>query len=409
VRAELPCLALVIAALLLWIGNFTGSGGHQVLGLALIAVAIPLGIAALARISATQYNCQPAAPPRARRICWLLAALLLLHAGIAHHLASSTSSHIDSCTFQQSAVENLLRGIDPYGRTNANLYSASETRRYYGPGVVVNGRVQVGLQYPPLSFLSALPGYLLGDLRYGYILTILLAAVFLFAMAPDAGGLALAAFLLFDPITLIVEDACWTEALVLMLLCATLYAASRNSRWMPLALGLFLASKQYNFLALPFLGFLLPVFSWKAYAKLLGTSLAVAATTLLPFALWNAPALWHDLVLFHLAQPYRQDALSFSVLFPPYLGIGLLVLLLFAIWMAMCAFPSPPAFAAAYAMALLLFISCSKQAFANYYFLVVQSLLLAAMLLWPRARTPDPTRSRQQPLPPGLVSAKKCG
>jgi hypothetical protein len=206
-------------------------------------------------------------------------------------------------------------------------------------------------------------------------------------------GLCLAAYLLLNPLTFIVEEHCWTEPLVWMLLCATFYAAIERPRWLALALGLFLASKQYNFLALPLVGILLRPFAWKACWRLLGASLAVAVATLLPFALLNFAALWHDLVLFHLAQPLRQDALSFAVAFPPYMKIGLLLLLVFLAWIARRGIDRTSLFPAAFGMALLLFVSAGKQAFMNYYLLIGQSLLLAAAALWPattaRASGPD--------------------
>jgi hypothetical protein len=152
---------------------------------------------------------------------------------------------------------------------------------------------------------------------------------------------------------------------------------------LPLALGLFLASKQYNFLALPFLGYLLQPFTRKAYWKLFGASLAVAMATVLPFAIWNFHALWHDLVLFHLAQPVRQDALSFAIPFPLFMKLGPLLLLAFIVWGARRGSLQPAIFAVAYGMALLLFFSTSKQAFLNYYFLIAQAFLLAATALWP--------------------------
>ena len=95
-----------------------------------------------------------------------------------------------------------------------------------------------------------------------------------------------------------------------MLLCATAYTAARRPRWLPLALGLFLASKQYNFLALPFIGYLVQPFSWKAYWKLLVLSLGIALATFLPFAIWNFRALWHDLVCFIISSRFVRMHLA---------------------------------------------------------------------------------------------------
>jgi hypothetical protein len=290
--------------------------------------------------------------------------------------------YIDCYQFQRDAAQSLLHGVDPFGTTHANIYNPLESSRFYGPGVVVNGRVQVGLQYPPLTFLSALPGYLMGNVSYGYVAAALVSALLVFLMAPGLRGMTLAAFVLLDPVTFIMENSCWTELLVWMLLCAALYTAARWPRWLPLALGLFLASKQYNLLALPFLGYFVRPFSWRACWKLAAASLAVGLATLVPFALWNFHALWHDLVLFHLAQPFRSDSLSFVVPFPRYALIGQVLLLAFIVWAMRRPAKHAVIFPVAYGMALLLFVLASKQAFANYYFLIAHAFLIAAAL-WP--------------------------
>jgi hypothetical protein len=235
----------------------------------------------------------------------------------------------------------------------------------------------VGLQYPPLTALWILPGYLLGDVRYSYILAIVLAALLLFAANPGKRSFALAIFLLFNPMAFYMEDRCFTEPLALLMLTLAVYAALRHPRWLPVALGLFLVSKQYNLIAFPLIALLLAPFQWKAYAKLCAEALAVAALTILPFAAWNPHALWRDLVLFHLHQPFRLDAMSFAIRLPILLKLGPLALLGFLAWASRRA-PTAANFVAAYGTAVLLFFSTSKQAFANYYFMIAQALLLAA-------------------------------
>ena len=352
----------------------------------LIAVAILLGIAAM--ILARRGYAAEFEASRDSGYRWLLPALLGLHGLLGCYIIRTTVPGIDCFTFQRDAAATLLRGRDPYGTSHADVFNAEESRRFYAPGVVVNGRIQEGLPYPPVTFLSAMPGYLLGDVRYGYLATILLSAILVFALLPDARGLWLAAFILLAPTTYYVEMLCWTEPLVWALLCATVYAAVRRPRWLPLALGLFLASKQYNVLALPLIGYLVRPFSWKAYWKLLGQSLAIAMVTVLPFALWNFHAVWHDLFLFHLASPVRHDAISFVIPFPIYAKIGPLLLLAFMVWAASTRAQRPAMFAAVYGMTLMLFFVASKQAFLNYDFLIANAFLLAAAPLWPVGTPP---------------------
>jgi hypothetical protein len=366
--------------------HFPWNGGRSRAGsLVLIAVAIVLGVAGFAlarREESAEFSASRGSGNR-----WLLLALLALHSLLAWPLIRWTTPRIDTFTLQRDASATLLQGHNPFGTSHANIYDGADTRQFYGPGQLVNGRVQIGMPYPPVTFLSVLPGYLLGDVRYGSVAAILLSTIFVFALFPDARGLWLAALVLLAPTTYFVEILCWTEPLLWMLLCATVYAAVRRPRWLPLALGLFLASKQYNFLALPFIGYLVRPFSWKAYWKLLSLSLGVALATVLPFAIWNFRGLWHDLVLnVFVSLPVRQDALSFAIPFPLYANIGRLLLLAFVVWAAQRATQHPAMFAAAYGMALMLFFSASKLAFLNYYFLIALSLWLTAASQWPARR-----------------------
>jgi hypothetical protein len=192
----------------------------------------------------------------------------------------------------------------------------------------------------------------------------------------------MAGFLLVNPIAFNVENRAWTEPLVFLALCWMMYAAVQRRWWLPVAVGLFLATKQYNFLALPFLGLLVQPFAWGRYLRMMGVAILVALATAVPFAVWNFGALWHDMVLFHLAQPFRADALSFAVPYPVMTKVGPLLAVAMVAWVAGCVWgrgkSSVALFAAAYGSALLVFVATSKQAFCNYYYLIGQTLLLAA-------------------------------
>lgn len=384
------------APALAWAGGLTlcaavwnqfqwGRGRSPAGSLMMIAMAILLGVAALAFAQpeqSTEFRVWPGFKYR-----WLLPVLLALHGFIACYLIRATLPRIDTLSLQSDATAMLLQGHNPFGTSHANIYNAVETHLFYGRGQLVNGRVQIGMPYPPVAFLCLLPGYLLGDVRYGYVAAILLSTIFVFALFPDTRGLSLAALVLLAPVTYFVEYECWTEPLLWMLLCATVYAAVKRPRWLPLALGLFLASKQYNFLALPFIGCLVRPFSWKTYRKLLVQSLGIASATVLPFAIWNFRGLWHDLILNVFAVPDgRQDALSFAIPFPRYANIGRLLLLAFVVWAVRRGTQHAAMFAAAYGIALMLFFSASKLAYLNYYFLIALALWLTAASLWPARR-----------------------
>jgi hypothetical protein len=382
--------AFLLAFAWFWVISGTLSylwGSSLAAGLIMIFLAIVLGIGAIARSAQEESAVGIVNGPRRLRL--ILAGLILLHGSVALVIAKNWLPVIDTYTFQWDSSNNLAHGIDPYGATQVDLYGPGS--KYYAPGMVVNGRVQVGFPYPPLTLLWMLPEYFLGDVRYAYILAVMISAALLFAMYPNARSLCAAALLLLNPFTFFVEMKCWTEPLVLMTLCATLYAAVKKRWWLPVALGLFLASKQYNLVALPFIGGLVYPFRWKSYGKLVAQALLVAAATVLPFAIWNFRGLWHDLVLFHLAQPFRDDSLSFAVPCRFFLKIEPVIVLAFVVWALRNRIRNAAMFAAGYAVSLMLLFSTGKQAFSNYYFLIAQTLLLAvaaspALSLRPVAR-----------------------
>lgn len=376
--------AFLLACAAFWVLAGTMSylwGSSLTAGLMMIFLAIMFSIGAIASSPKAQAaQAETVADPIASRRMWLIfACLILVHGVVAVVICRHWLPVIDTYTFQRDACKNLLHGVDPFGTTQADIYGSRYN--FYGPGMVVNGRVQVGFQYPPLTLFWALPGYCLGDVRYSYILAVTISAWLLFLMAPNQRCLIIAALLLLNPLTFFVEIMCWTEPLVLMTLSATLYAAVKRRWWLPIALGLFLASKQYNVLALPFLAGLIQPFQWKYYGKLTGLASLVAATTLIPFAIRNFRGLWHDLVLFHLAQPFRSQSLSFAVPYPIFLKIGPIFLLAFIVWALRTGICNAAMFAASYAVSLLLLFSTSKQAFCNYYFLIAQVFLLGVAAL----------------------------
>ncbi len=349
--------------------------------LALTPIAIALAIEALRRT--------PAGIPRAEEngkaggTVWTIFALL----AVAHVLIAYLMLHpgprpnIDVYTFQKTACDNLTRWIDPFGATQADPYDARGSSLFFAQGLIRNGRVLEGFQYPPLTLAWILPGYLLGDLRASYVLAVLAAAAILLALRPDRRGLWIAGVALLNPLTFVVEFCSFTEPLVYMTLCATVYAAVKRRWWLPIAFGLFLASKQYNVLALPLAVYLLPRFRWRECAQLLGWSLLTAGATVLPFAVWNLRAFWHDLVLFNLMPPNRSDALSFVVPFPWIIRFGPVLVLAFIMWALLATNRSPAAFPTAYSTALLVLFATSRQAFANYFYLAGMAFLLSAAML----------------------------
>jgi hypothetical protein len=314
----------------------------------------------------------------------LFIALAVMHFGMALLACRPGSGNgIDTYTFANDSCKRLLQGINPYasGATHANIYPQHEAEFFYGSELSTDGQVLVGYPYPPLALLWFLPGYLLGNIQYSSVLAVMVSALFLLKLNPNLWGLWTAAVLLLNPLTWFAENRCWTEPLVLMMLSILVYGAIKKHWWLPIVLGLFLATKQYNVLALPLIGFLVQPFQWRAYWKLLGSSLIVASATVLPFALWDFHGLWHDLAVYLLALPPRPDALSFAARFPFLKSVGPVLVLALVIWLMRIGQRTASTFSSAYGLVLLLFFITSKQAFLNYYLLIASALFLAVAAL----------------------------
>jgi hypothetical protein len=290
---------------------------------------------------------------------------------------------IDVLILENDSAHSLLHGIDPYGKdvTHQDIYSA-QAGTYYGPGVASTGRVRLGFPYPPLTLLWILPGYIVGDVRYSFLLAVALASLMMFYSEPGLNGFLSALLFLFVPDTLFVLTYGWTEPLMVMTLAATIFTARKAPRWLPIALGFFFASKQYSILALPLIGFLLPRFSWKAYVLLLAKAGAVGAAITLPFVLWDPRGFWWSLVGFRLVVPLRLDALSFSALLGRhglpaipewFVMLAVLMTIVFALKKA----PKTPAgLAVSLGLVSLVFFVLNIGAFCNYYFFCAAALCL---------------------------------
>jgi hypothetical protein len=300
--------------------------------------------------------------------------LLVVYLGAGGAFLRIRHLPIDVLIMEDDSARAMLHAVDPYGIGISHRDIYSPEQRIYGPGIEVNGRVKVGFPYPPLTVLWILPGYVLGDVRYSFLLAVALTALMIFYTEPDLNGFVSALIFLFVPDTVFVLTYGWTEPLMLMTLGATIFAARRAPKWLPVALGLFFASKQYSILAVPFVAFLLPKCSWKTYVFLLTKAVAVAAVVTLPFFFWDPRGFWWSLVGFRLVTPLRLDALSFSALLgrhglPAIPQWFVMLAVLGGIGYALRKAPKSPAgFAISLGLISLIFFVLNIQAFCNYYF-----------------------------------------
>ena len=335
--------------------------------------------------------------PSMRR--WWFPALLLVHLMLGFWaVRSSPVPHIDVWYFQESGAQTLLQGHNPYDYRQANypdIYDSTLPghQRVYGEGMVEDGRLKFGFPYPPISLFCSTLGFFFGnDTRFAQAVALTLAGLCIGYSRPGLIPKLAATLLMFTPSVWFVLGRGWTEPFVVMFLAATVFCASRNLRWLlPMALGLFLASKQYLVFAIPLSFLLLPNFEWRKKASwrdwilLLLEAAAVAAIVTLPLALWNFHAFWFSLVTVQKEAPFRWDALSYLV----WIGFnvdskyttwvwmafaGVTVAMFLSFWKAR---RDAMGFVAAMALVYLVFIAFNKQAFCNYYFFVIGCLCCA--------------------------------
>jgi hypothetical protein len=335
-----------------------------------------------------------------------LALMLLTHFVLGGWvLRAAPHPRVDVYAFQAQACDALLRGENPYAITFADPNPATSDR-FYAPGVSVNGRLHFGYPYPPLTLLMALPGHVLaGDYRWSQLAAMTLAGGLIAFMGSGAMSVLAAALLLFTPRGFFVLEAGWTEPFVVLLLALVAFFVSRprlgRSLALPVTLGLFLVSKQYLVLALP----LLPLL-WSSLAparrttawRALVVAAAAAAFVSLPLALWDVPAFLHSAVTLQFHQPVRTDALSYLVPASALLERAPPAWFSFAavvpvIVLCLRRRPRVPAgFALAVALTFLVFFAFNKQAFCNYYHLVLGGLCVAVGSL---PRDPKPAHQPQ--------------
>jgi len=313
-------------------------------------------------------------------------ALILVYALLgAWTLRASPQPWIDVFMFQRDASQALLHLHNPYGLSFPDLYGNS---RFYAPGLAANGTLTFSVPYPPLSLFAVVPGQLLGDYRYALLAANAASAALMAYARPGRLGTWAAALFLFTPRAFFVLEQGWTEPLVVFTLVLTAFVALRRPGWLPWALGAFVAMKQYVFLAAGALVLLVPAPTpWKRVRDLAWRATAVATAVTLPLMLLDASAFVRSVLLAQVAQPLREDSLSYlgwlalhGVAHPPtWIAFALLVPVSA---LAARRLPrTPSGFCAMVGFVFFVFFAFGKQAFCNYYFFVAGALC-AALAFW---------------------------
>lgn len=302
---------------------------------------------------------------------------------------------IDVALFQRESSVALLEGINPFAITFPDLYGA-KSAIFYGPGVSIDGVLQFGFPYLPLSLILVAPfEWLMSDFRVAHALAILGSAILISRLSNDAGSRsAAAAFLMVSPVPFVVTFG-WTEPLLILAMMLSVFAATRSWGSNSYLVGVVVSIKQYAVLLLPSSLLLLdrPWTPRRVGSHLAKVSIVVATTTL-PFFLWNPEAFTRSVITLQFVQPFRYDAVAFTAwwagafgephpLFVTFVPLGLVVLVTVATWRRTPT--GAQGFALASALTLFVAFAFAKQAFANYYLTVIALLFAASALSYERS------------------------
>ncbi len=301
-------------------------------------------------------------------------------------LQSSPNPHIDVFVFQRDGAAALLAGQNPYALRYPDIYGNSP---YYGPGLSINGQLQFGFPYFPLGLLLTLPAHVLtGDYRWTQLLAMAFTGLVIMQLRPSPTSRAMGALFLFSPRTFFVLEQGWTEPLVLGLLSLTALVAVKRPRALPYVVGLLIAIKQYTVFMVPLSLLLIPREQWSL--RSVGTFALKAAVPALivtvPFIIAGPRDFWFDVAQLQVLQPFRDESLSFLAWWKQQYGVqpstawpfgvtGLVTAL--ALWRLP---RTVDGFLAGVTVVYLAFFAFNKQAFCNYYYLVIGAAALAAAL-----------------------------
>jgi len=287
------------------------------------------------------------------------------------------------------SLSALLHGHNPYSLTFPNPYEAARTKLFYNPEVVVDGRLDFGYAYLPVSLLGGLPGYLLGNMAYSYVAALLALTLVLRHLATDTTGRTLSLVPLAMPFTpqLLINQ--WVEPIAMLCLglCAWGWSRQRSTD-AAVGLGLMLASKQYFIVAVPL---------WWLFRRGLGvrpalSALGLAAVIIGAFAVVDVQAFWHSTVWLQFHLPLRVDSVSipagwyrtFGRELPALFGpCALLIGVLVSALIARRGSATATSFSLGVGLSLLATVVLSDHAFSNYYALIELALAVGC-ITWPR-------------------------
>jgi hypothetical protein len=361
----LPATVCLVAAIAHPARRLMHTSGRDELAIELLS-GLAAGVAALSLLVDDRYQAR----------AWAGLAGLAAVTGVVTVIVVS-NPRIDVWLLLQQSSQGLLHGHDMYRQHWAHSTGLQAVYPYL----------------PGTTLLLAPFRWLLGDVRFGLLLAIFVAAVVTRRLAPQAPA-ALAALLFVMPHWAFLVDQSWTEPLLLAALAVAILAL-RLERPVVAMLGLAvaLACKQHIVLLLPLFA-LWPGFGWR---RTLGSA-GLAALVVLPWLIAGPRDFWHDAVHANLALAVMRRALSLPSLFDRWgfvVGFWFLLLLLAAAYLlAVRWLPRTPAgLALGCALVLWTLDIANKQSFFNHYTLPLGLLVITLAAAEQPAQERDPGNS----------------
>jgi hypothetical protein len=361
----LPVAVCLIAAIVHPARRLMHTSGHDELAIELLS-GLAAGVAALSLM----------VPDRCQRRAWVGLAGLAAVTGVVTVVVVS-DPRIDVWQLLQQSSQGLLHGDDMYRQHWAHSTGLQDVYPYL-PGTTV---------------ILAPFRWLLGDVRYGLLLAIFVAALVTRRLAPQAPA-ALAALLLVMPHWAFLVDQSWTEPLLLAALAVAILALRHDRPGVAmLGLAVALACKQHIVLLLPLFA-LWPAFGWR---RTLGSA-GLAALVVAPWLVAGPRDFWHDAVHANLALGVMRRALSLPSLFDRWgfvVGFWFLLLVLAAAYLLAARWlpRTPSGLALGCALVLWALDLANKQSFFNHYTLPLGLLVVAIAAAEPGNQEPDPGNS----------------
>ncbi|MBI2985020.1 MAG: DUF2029 domain-containing protein [Candidatus Kerfeldbacteria bacterium] len=254
-------------------------------------------------------------PRSERRRFWtifVLAAVMVIGTSARHAVVRATHQpwHVthDGALQTEAAAELLLAGKNPY----AVSYVGTILDNVTGDSLPASSSPKTHYAYPPLTFLVAVPMVLMAknigtvpEVQMVYVIALFVGVIAIVRLLPTWRSRSLWTILtLGNPFIFLYPVAGYNDALAIgLVLLAVALAARRQWGWAGLAFGLALGAKQLVWAAAPLWAWWLWLQSRmvdQTQRRALWRSMAVTAITAAviygPFLVWNAPALYDDLI-----------------------------------------------------------------------------------------------------------------